>query len=114
YPLWDKKDHSCKLHRLAELERSQWLTASQLRQTQWQLLQSMLQYAQTHSPYYKRIFSEHGVDSTSINSAQDFARIPITTKDDIRKYHAEFLSDEFTRDKLVRAKTGGSTGVSLE
>src|SRR5690606_18382780 len=35
-------------------------------------------------------------------------------KDDIRKYHAEFLSDEFTRDKLVRAKTGGSTGVSLE
>lgn len=111
YPLWDLKDRSTRLKRLAELERTQWLPAEEQRRRQWDSLQGMVRYAREHSPYYRRVFAEHGI--SAVNSMPDFTRIPITTKDDIRKHQAELISDEFSRESLESAKTGGSTGVSL-
>lgn len=113
YPLWDLKDRSRRLEEWKNLERQQWWPRQELEALQWQRVQSMVRYAARHSPYYRGLFREHGIKPDRIRSLDDFRAIPVTTKQSIRNNLDRFISDEFAKDELVTAKTGGSTGVSL-
>lgn len=112
YPLWDWKDRSTKLKRLEELEHAQWLPAAEKEKRQWEALQQIVEYARKHSAYYRRVLAEHGIND--VRSMDDFTRIPVTTKDDIRRNQDAMISDQFRKEDLASAKTGGSTGVSLQ
>lgn len=112
YPLWDWKDRSTRLKRLEELECSQWLSAAEKERRQWEAVQQVVEYARQHSPYYRRVLSARGIGE--LKSMDDFLRIPVTTKDDIRKNHDAMISDQFRKQNLVSARTGGSTGVALQ
>ena len=114
YPLWDWKDKSNKLTELARLQESQWLSTEDLQHKQWKKLLSMVHYAADNSPYYKNLFSDHGIKPDSVQLMADFQKIPITTKLDVRNNLSKFISSEYQQEKLVTAKTGGSTGVSLD
>lgn len=113
YPLWDLKDRSRRLEEWKNLERQQWWPRQELEALQWQRVQEMVRYAARHSPYYRGLFREHGIKPDRIRSLDDFRAIPVTTKQSIRNNLDRFISDEFAKDDLVTAKTGGSTGVSL-
>ena len=113
YPLWDLKDKSQRLREMKNLEQQQWWGREQLDRLQWERLETLLRYAGDHSNFYRNKFVEHGIDPAKINTVEQFRRIPITTKQDIRNNLDDFISDQFQRSKLVTAKTGGSTGVSL-
>ncbi|MEQ5834009.1 hypothetical protein [Marinobacter sp. NFXS9] len=113
YPLWDLKDRSRRLEEWKNLERQQWWPRQELEALQWQRVQEMVRYAARHSPYYRGLFREHGIKPDRIRSLDDFRAIPVTTKQSIRNNLDRFISDEFAKDELVTAKTGGSTGVSL-
>lgn len=113
YPLWDLKDRSERLQEWKVLEGQQWWPEENLKGLQWERLQDTLKYAATHSPYYRKIFEDRGIRSGDITSEEDFRKLPVTTKQDVRNNLDEFISDEFSRDILVSAKTGGSTGVAL-
>ncbi|MCK2147777.1 phenylacetate--CoA ligase family protein [Marinobacter alexandrii] len=113
YPLWDLKDRSQRLQEWKNLEQQQWWPQEQVRQLQWQRLQELLKYADRHSPYYREVFATCGVKPEDIRTDIDFQRIPVTTKQDIRNHSNRFISDEYDKTRLVSAKTGGSTGVSL-
>lgn len=113
YPLWDIKDRSLKLREWRELERTQWLPAETLRQRQWTKVQAMLNYAYEHSPFYRRRFDEAGITPADIRGPDDYRALPITKKQDIREAGAALLSDDYKKEDLIGAKTGGSTGVSL-
>lgn len=112
HPLDDLREGSSRLKLLDGLERSQWLPLAELRTRQWQRLQKIVQYAGTHSAYYRRLFAEHRFDPANFDLAQ-FRRLPVLTKADIRRATDEMLSDEFPKALLGQHKTGGSTGVSL-
>lgn len=74
-------------------------------------LAELLTYAQQHTIYYRKIFDEHhtkNYDSTSLK------KIPILTKDIIRKNISDLLSNEFDVNSLIKRNTGGSTGEPLE
>lgn len=114
YPLWDLKDKSHKLEELARLQKSQWLSLEELQHRQWKKLLSMLHYAFDNSPYYKKLFDERGIKPDSIQSLADVQKIPVTTKLDVRNNLSKFISSEYQKENLVLAKTGGSTGVSLD
>ena len=43
----------------------------------------------------------------------EFARVPLLSKDDVRKDLDDLISDRFKMGDLVESRTGGSTGVSL-
>lgn len=73
-----------------------------------------VRYSATYSPYYRAQFNRLGLDPKHITSTEQFRRLPVTTKQDIRNHLEDFISDEFSVDNLVSAKTGGSTGVSLK
>lgn len=114
YPLWDWRDNSQKLKILSQLQQSQWLPLQELQHLQWQKLLSTVHYAAKYSPYYKALFQTHNIKLDAIQSIDDFQKIPVTSKLDIRNHLPEFISAEYEQNKLVRAKTGGSTGVSLD
>ncbi|WP_372985201.1 phenylacetate--CoA ligase family protein [Marinobacter sp.] len=114
YPLWDLKDRSQRLREWRALEEQQWWPVDRLRMMQWERLQKLLTHAAEHSPFYRDVFSKHGISPASIRSEDDLLRIPVTTKSDIRNNLENFISDQFDRNELVSAKTGGSTGFSLQ
>ncbi|TBW51578.1 phenylacetate--CoA ligase family protein [Marinobacter halodurans] len=113
YPLWDLKDRSHRLEEWRNLERQQWAPRAELESLQWLRAQEMIRYAARHSPYYRGLFQEHGIKPDRIRTLDDLRTIPVTTKQTIRNNLDRFISDEFAKDDLVTAKTGGSTGVSL-
>lgn len=113
YPLWDIKDRSGRLRELARLEKQQWWPREKLEKLQWERLEHLLSYAAENSLFYRQILQNIGVASTAGMMIEQFRQIPITTKREIRNNLEDFVSRQFDKENLIRAKTGGSTGVSL-
>jgi phenylacetate-coenzyme A ligase PaaK-like adenylate-forming protein len=112
YPLWEMKDGAHRLQDLRELSESQWLSAEALQQRQWRRLQEMVAYAGKNCRHYVREFASLGFDG-NLASWDDFRRLPMLSKQDIRERSDDILSSEYRREDLVEARTGGSTGKSL-
>ena len=113
YPLWDLKDRSTRLAELSALDMQQWWPYDRLRELQLNRLELLLKYAREHSPFYQQVFSDLGLAQGDLSTWETFQRLPVTTKQDLRNQTDHFISDEFDKQTLVTAKTGGSTGVSL-
>src|SRR5436190_12381905 len=112
FHLWEFKDGAHRGRYLRELEASQWLDKRVLRERQWQSVRQMVAYAFRHCPYYGARFAAAGFDGT-LRDWESFRRLPLLSKQDIRANAERLLSDQFRRDQLVEARTGGSTGVAL-
>ncbi len=54
-------------------------------------LKEVLQYVNQNSPFYQRLFKSHNISISNINSLDDLAQIPPTTKDDLQSYNDDFL-----------------------
>lgn len=108
YRLWDIYDRSAKLtemNRLRKLEKES-IDVKKVRQREH--LCEIVRYAYQHCPFYQKR------GTANIQSAGDFNKIPMLTKDDVRRFKSELMSNEYPASSLTRSKTGGSTGVSLE
>ena len=114
YPLWDLWDESIRLEELRRLEKTQWLTESQLTDTQWGRLIKIVRYAHAYSPYYRKRCIERSIDVAQIVSEEQFRNLPVLTKEDVQNRADQMICDGYAKDKLVSAKTGGSTGKSLK
>lgn len=108
------KNGSVKLDRWRELEKTQWLPEEKLRTIQWQRLQALLAGAYTTNGFYRHRFEAAGITPDMINTPQDFLRLPILTKEEVRAAGLTMLSRGFIPEALQQAKTGGSTGKSLK
>ncbi|OEY68113.1 phenylacetate--CoA ligase family protein [Marinobacter sp. X15-166B] len=114
YKAWDIKERSHRLSEWKQLEAQQWWTREQLENLQNERLKCILTHAYHNSDYYKQLCDDQGVNPAQEFSLDIFSRIPVTTKLDIRNKNTAFISKGADRGQLVTAKTGGSTGVSLE
>lgn len=52
-------------------------------------LRAALQYVHARSPFYRRKWDDAGVDVSAVQSLADFARLPVTTKAELRAAQAE-------------------------
>jgi phenylacetate-CoA ligase len=96
------------------LEESQRLSEEKLGRIQWQRLKKLLSHAYENNPFYRDRFESSGLRPSQINKPEDMALLPILTKREIREAGTSMLSNGYTSDRLIRFKTGGSTGVPLE
>ena len=89
--------------------RYEWMSSDELASFQSEALKRSLAQA-AKSPYYSAKFKEIGLDPADIGSAEDIAKLPFTTKDDLRlSYPAGMLAVE--HEKVVRMHTSsGTTG----
>ena len=54
-------------------------------------LQEAINYLSEHSPYYQRMFTENGIEPSSIKTIEDLQKIPFTEKKDLQLYNDDFL-----------------------
>jgi len=113
-PAWDLYDRSARLKTLRELRRTQWDTPEVVRARQETALRTMVAHAASTCAFYRERFAAAGLDPRAVRCLDDLAALPIVTKDDIRQRLDDLISSRHRKQDLRRAKTGGSTGVSLE
>lgn len=93
-------------------EREQWLSQEGIEALQMDRLRSLLDWCWREVPYYRRRWTEIGMQPGDIRSMGDFAKLPVLTKADIRS-HADELKARSLKDTLGYKATGGSTGEPL-
>jgi len=96
--------------RMAELEVSQSLPRSELKEMQWNRLISLCHYAYKHVPYYRKVWNERNVKPSDLKSFEDFATLPFLTKSDVQKHNDELRSPKMGDTPLHYGQTGGSSG----
>jgi phenylacetate-CoA ligase len=104
--------HRDTLSWLERYERDQWLSPEQLAQLQWTRLKQLLEHCQREVPYYQKQWRALGVTPDDIRNMDDFARLPLLTKADIRA-NFDDLKASSMRDQLLYKATGGSTGEPM-
>jgi phenylacetate-CoA ligase len=113
-PLWAGWERSAYLRHYRTLKRRQFDDPVTIRARQWAALRAIARHAYATVPFYRRRFDRAGLHPGDLHAIDDFRRLPILTKADIRAHAARLRSDQFPPEKLRRLTTSGSTGVSLE
>jgi phenylacetate-CoA ligase len=104
---------SRSLERFRAIERVPSLSPDAVRALQLRELRSLLAHAERHVPYYGEVFRSLGVTSDDIRSLEDFARLPVLTKDLVRERQHDLVRTDVARDTLLEHHSGGSTGVPV-
>lgn len=66
-------------------------SATEIETYQNERLQEALRYLSDNSPFYRRMFREHGIDINEIRGIKDLQKIPFTEKKDLQLYNNDFL-----------------------
>lgn len=54
-------------------------------------LQETLAYVSKHSPFYKKLFTENGIDISKIKTIEDLQELPTSSKHDLQSHNTDFL-----------------------
>lgn len=106
-----RKRHSGNYSRWMEYyEAARKFDLPKLQRFQLEKLFAFVNFAARESVYYKQIFTELGL--TEITSLEQFLRLPIQSKEDIRANIESIYT--IGKKQAILSKTGGTTGKSLE
>jgi Coenzyme F390 synthetase len=64
---------------------------SEIKSFQEKLLHKQLHYLGEHSPYYRKMFADKGIDIESVSHLEDLVSFPFTEKKDLQLYNDDFL-----------------------
>ena len=113
-PLHHWKLTSAALRYYYQLRRTQWLAPEELRELQEVRLRTLIKHAYRHVPYYRECFDRLGIDPNAIQRLEDLQRIPVLTKDDIRRHlHFDLMSDTHDKLRMLPVTTTGASGEPL-
>lgn len=97
---------------LQELDRTQWLSSSELTAQQFKKFQKLVSYAYEHVPFYRERYQSERIRPQDIRSYEDFRSLPILTRNDVKDHRRELISTEF-RGEVFEGSTSGSTGQPI-
>ncbi|HEX6625689.1 MAG TPA: hypothetical protein VF064_18375, partial [Pyrinomonadaceae bacterium] len=104
---------SQSLRLLGGIAESPFVGREEVRAEQFRRLSALLAHAGARVPYYRGLFRALGIESRDVRSLEDFARLPVLTKDIIRERWRELVREDVPLESLSRHHSGGSTGVPL-
>jgi phenylacetate-CoA ligase len=99
---------------LKAIEPAPFRSAEEVREKQFRDVRSLLAHAEARVPYYRTLFRDLGTHSQDIRNWEDFAQLPILTKDIIREKQRELIREDVPLEKLQPHFSGGSTGTPLK
>lgn len=94
---------------IPDIERQ---SAAAIQAYQDQRLQETLQYVKRNSRYYQQVFEAQQIDIDSIRATTDLFRLPVTSKEDIQKHHADLVCVP-PQQIIDYSTTSGTTGSPL-
>lgn len=95
---------------LAQSER--WTTAD-LEAWQDERLRAIVAHAYATVPFYRRVFDERKLTPADVRGRADLPKLPLLTKDHIRKHAAELWSTAVPEKERRTGHTSGTTGTPL-
>ena len=108
--LWRRR----ALHYYRDLRRNQHLSADELEALNWHKRKRLLDHAYSHVPFYHLRFKRIGLHPGDIQRPDQYADVPLLTKDDLRGHFDELVADNVRRRHLKLSTTGGSTGEPVK
>lgn len=99
---------------IRELMKSQFYSAEQIHELQLAKIKKLVEYAYETNEFYKSRWDDIGAKPQDIETFDDFHKLPLLTKDDLRQHLEQLFSKGYTRENTHRRRTGGSTGVPVQ
>ncbi len=98
------------------LMESQWWEKEQLEEYQNTKLRKLIKHSYENIPYYKELFSRLNLTPEDIKTKNDIYKIPVLTKDDIRKNlsNGKIIARNISKKDLILNSSSGSTGEPLQ
>jgi len=78
-----------------------------IRQFQNQQLPVLLQYLNTHSGFYHKLFQQNRINISSVRSVRDLEQLPVTSKEDLQNHNEDFIC--VSKDKIIDYITTSGT-----
>jgi phenylacetate-CoA ligase len=77
------------------------------------LLEPLLRHCYDNVPYYRAVFQERGITPRDIQGIADLNKLPLLTKEIVRKQQKELLARNISFRGMEEAHTSGSSGTPL-
>jgi phenylacetate-CoA ligase len=97
-----------------QFQRNQHLAPEELGELNWRKRQRLVRYALEKVPFYRKRYGDAGISAADIARPEDFHRLPLLTKADLRENFDELVSPDARPRHLRLSTTGGSTGVPVK
>ena len=111
-PIGDRVTGQYVMERLKFLERAQWWDPERLHIYRDNLLSSLIDISYREVPFYHQRMDDVRIKPSDIRSFEDLQKLPIVTKDDLRKDFPDKVTRK-TGQKTYLACTSGSTGKNF-
>lgn len=92
---------------------TQWWESEKIKEFQIKKLKDILEIAYTKVPYYKKLFWDYGLSPRDFNSIKDLEKLPIITKEAIKKNFNSFINKDLKNVNFMERTTSGSTGAKF-
>lgn len=99
---------------LTLLEKSQWWKPEELQDYQNKRLRNLIHHAYTNVPYYHDLFCSLNLSPSDIKTKDDLVKLPVLTKEDVRKCPEKFIAQNIPQKSLIHKTTSGSSGKVFE
>src|SRR5262245_13132144 len=89
--LW-RNGELAQLRYQREFERTQYLSAEELRDLQWRRLQALLEHAYRQCPFYRERFDRVGLVPADLRGLEDLRALPPLEKRDIQERGGDLVA----------------------
>lgn len=96
------------------LQKSQFWTREQLDHYQNIKLKELINHAYKNVPFYTNLFNDLRIKPEDIQSKEDLKKLPIITKDVLKKNKSLWLAKNFNKKNLIFLSSSGSTGEPFQ
>lgn len=98
----------------ALLQESEWWCRSRIDAWQDERLRVIVNHAYENVPYYRELFTKHGIQPHKFRGREDLPKIPVLTRATLRSRLSDLISRKHPKRTLVEGHTSGTTGSPLE
>lgn len=98
----------------SELELTQYFSESKIKDWQDERLSLLVRHVYENVPYYNKIFNKLRLTPDDIKDADDFKKLPLLTKEDVRRNTKDLLASNVNRFFRAKAFTSGTSGKPLK
>lgn len=101
-------------HTYNTLVKNQWNNYNELKKNQEKQLKQIIYFCYNNVPFYRNLFKNVGLLPSDIQTHTDLEKLPLLTKDIIKKNWEDLKPVNLSSIKYYNRATGGSTGTPFQ
>ena len=99
---------------LEQFEKMQFYSDREIAEYQNEQLSSLIEHCYRNVPYYRQVMEDRKLTPADIRTTENLHKLPVLTKDDIRRHSHDLRAQNIGPSKLAAGYTSGSTASPLE